>query len=221
MRFHKTALIVAISLLAVQAMAGSIPEIWGLGTWPQDYPAQIMATPAGAGDPLTNARLDYGVAVDASIHIQLWYYGGSIDGPELPAKLIGFPAEDIWLAAPGLAICPGGTNPAANTDEDGWFTISEPLHTGGSTGSGIGTEALLIYVSGMELNDENGTLIMPALRINSPDINGDGTVSLPDVAIFAGDFNGVYHFRSDFYGDGMLSLPDVARLSASLGQSCP
>ena len=59
------------------------------------------------------------------------------------------------------------------------------------------------------------------LRFNSPDINGDLLVNLSDVQLFAGDFFGSYHFRSDLAYDNVVNLSDIVPLSRSLGATCP
>lgn len=60
-----------------------------------------------------------------------------------------------------------------------------------------------------------------ALNFNSPDIDGDGHVGLPDVTWLAMDFFGSYHFRSDLQRDGVINLSDLGRLAAGLGGQCP
>lgn len=55
------------------------------------------------------------------------------------------------------------------------------------------------------------------------DLNGDGSVNLPDVGLFASDyFSSVYVARSDFNNDGALGLADVHLLATALGTTgCP
>ncbi len=57
---------------------------------------------------------------------------------------------------------------------------------------------------------------------NSVDINGDLTVNLIDVSIFAGDYYAAApQYRSDFNFDGAVNLTDVTILSTNYGSSCP
>jgi hypothetical protein len=58
------------------------------------------------------------------------------------------------------------------------------------------------------------------LRFNSADINADGVINLSDVAIFAGDYFGAYHYRSDFWWDGNLNLSDIAKMVPAFGINC-
>jgi hypothetical protein len=64
------------------------------------------------------------------------------------------------------------------------------------------------------------------ITVNSPDINGDGTVDLSDIGAFAIDFNVSSPgpdelLRCDFTHDGRLNLSDVAILAAHRGHGCP
>ena len=201
--------------------AYAVPSIWGVWTWQHTEPVHIMVTPGIGGDPLTAAEFFGGAAADATIRIQLW--GDQGDDPENPLPPIpvaNFPREDIWLEAPGLAGCVGGSNPDNNTDADGWFTFSQPPLIGGWTDPNEGPPGISIYVSGVLLDDGSSS-IKPPIVINSPDINGDLVVNLIDVPLFAADFDGSYSFRSDFHWDGVLNLSDVVRMATGLGAECP
>ena len=51
------------------------------------------------------------------------------------------------------------------------------------------------------------------LRINSPDINGDLTVNVTDLSMFATDFFGAYDYRSDLHWNGAIDLGDLTYFS--------
>jgi len=208
-------------LVALMAALGSTGNamatgsIWGVWDWPFSEPVQVVVSPGGSGPSLTQASLYGGATVDATIRIQLWY---QYDSP--PAPVPDFPAEDIWLEAPGLVSCMGGANADADTDEDGWFTFSHPLRMGGRSQIENGPPYMHVVVNGSWLEDLS-QYITPTIIANSPDINGDLVVNLGDLGLFADNFFGEYDFRSDFYWDGVLNLSDVGRMATTFGEDCP
>jgi hypothetical protein len=212
--------VLILAVLALVAQAQAIPDIWGVWTWDHTETVHVLTVPGGGGPPLTSAEYFGGTPTDATIRIQLWAQGDNPEDPQPPAPVANFPAEDIWLAAPGLVPCPFWPNPDADTDDEGWFTFALPLTFGGWMDPEGGPSDLLVFVNGSALSEENGPPISPGILINSPDIDGSGYVNLADVGYFAYDFFEVYHFRSDFIWDGVLNLADVGKLAAALGQSC-
>lgn len=170
-------------------------------------PAVLFNIPNGGGSAFTDAVIPGGVVVDATITLTL------VDGSG--AAIPNFPFEDAWIesADGGMVACVGGATADANTDALGQTQWQTPLQAGGSS------EALtVVYISGAPLTSSAGV----AVKHNSADLNGDGTVNLTDVPIFAGDFyGGVYIFRSDFAYDEAVNLSDVVKLAQALGASCP
>ena len=78
-----------------------------------------------------------------------------------------------------------------------------------------------VYISGIAVGQTPGGFdSVLDLQVNSPDINGDITVDLQDIAIFAGDLTG-YSFRSDFNLDDTLDLSDISLFTGWLGSTCP
>ncbi|MDX2472601.1 MAG: hypothetical protein QNL91_02740 [Candidatus Krumholzibacteria bacterium] len=220
MRKLKTLVICLALVSASVGSAQTIPEVWGVWDWPYTEPIHIMITPGDGGDPLNDADFFGGAPVDATIRVQLWASGGSLEDPQPPQSIANFPSEDLWLEAPGVAMCMGGATADANTDADGWFTFSGRLNGGGWTDANLGAPGLQVIVSGMPLDDQTAS-IRPHILVNSPDLDGDGRVSITDIPPFADDFYGAYAFRSDFLWDGVINLSDVTRFAASLGESCP
>lgn len=207
-------------LVWIPTVATAIPNIWGVWNWELTENAHILVTPGGAGTPLSDADNGGGGQVDATIRIQLWmdeWNGGDpIIGP-----VVNFPFEDIWLEIPGLNNCMGGTTADASTDSEGWFTFSGPLGMGGWNDPSAGPPVVHVMVNGSILLQEDGSPISPSIVANSPDINGDLATNLTDVADFAADYYGAYHFRSDLFWDGIINLSDVPILAASIGEVCP
>ena len=88
-------------------------------------------------------------------------------------------------------------------------------------GSGWSEGPLWLYLNGNRATDPDQFEHPPLnMRFNSADISGDGTVNLTDIALFATDFYGQYHYRSDFYWDGNLNLSDLGLLASSMGVEC-
>ena len=220
MKYLRTIIVGLILVMASVSSARTIPDIWGVWDWPHTDPIHIMITPGDGGDPLNDAEFYGGAPVDATIRVQLWASGGSLEDPQPPQSIANFPFEDLWLEAPGVVMCTGGATADANTDADGWFTFSGRLNGGGWTDANLGTPGLQVMMSGMPLDDHIEP-IRPHIVVNSPDMDGDGRVSISDIPPFADDFYGAYAFRSDFQWDGVINLSDVTRFAASLGESCP
>jgi hypothetical protein len=192
-------------LLALPALAAaSIPDLgnsyWSCRT---DVDVTVVVCPAGDGFTLDAAWPTAGGApVDATI--DAWV----IDGGGNPVHL--YPFEDIWLESPGLAYCTGGTVAAANTDPMG-HTYFRILATGGHA---YGDLRVMV----------NGDAIAgaaPNLRLASPDINGDGSVNIADLAVFVGMQEGTYDPDGDLDGNGRLDLTDAVLLFRHFTHACP
>jgi len=210
-------LIPFVLVVSSSAQALDQPAIGALSIeYPMVYPLTICVVPDGSGAPLTEA-FDGTYVQDGTIGI---YVGTDYCDP-----VPGFPPEDIWLIPEGehWVSCGGTPNwsrlgPDGPTGPDGFTQFSEPLRAGGWTEGPI-----WVYLNGEAAFDVCGfgdPFVPVQMRFNSPDINGDLRVSVADVALFAEDYYGEYHFRSDFYADTVLSLADVAILAAAMGAEC-
>ena len=168
--------------------------------------AVMFNIPNGGGNAFTAASI-LGGTVDATITLTLLDGGGF--------AIANYPFEDCWIesADSGLSACTGGSTADFNTNAAGVTAWVTPLAAGGSS------EALtVVMVAGSALSSGAGL----AISHNSADINGDGSVNLTDVPLFAGDFyGGADPFRSDFAYDGLVNLSDVVKLAQALGASCP
>lgn len=199
----------------------AVPNVWGVWSWEISEPVHVIVVPDGGGNPLSAAVTSGGSVVDATIRIQLWVDANDIPGsPPDPQVVPDFPREDLWLEVPGMSACLGGTIADGNTDEEGWFTFSTSPAMGGANDPGDIESYPYVMVSGSALADEEGRPIRPSIVFNSPDLNADHFVNLTDVQVFAEDFWGQYHFRSDFIWDGRLNLSDIVPLAAAQGSSC-
>ena len=132
--------------------------------------------------------------------------------------------EDIWLEGetPTLFSCGGignynsGFNPDSDTDANGETTFTTSLAGGGWTEGPV-----WVYLNGNRAMGPDWIVHPPvSLRMNSADISGDGQVNLVDVAYFAENFFGEYHYRCDFYWDGVLNLSDLGKLAQGIGHNC-
>ena len=156
---------------------------------------------------------------DATIRVQLV--------GEFWEPIVNFPPEDLWLAfavEPGTATAcfnhpsyPGGIFTAdAATDSDGWTTFSLPQR-----GGGWSTGPVTVYLMGAAAFDPNFEHHPPLpLRVNSPDLTGDGAVNLADLSQFTQDLLGNYHFRSDLFWDEVINLSDVGLIVQGNGVAC-
>jgi hypothetical protein len=174
------------------------------------YSVSLFNLPNAGGSAFTAANrlpADGGGTVDATISLTL------LDG--LSVAIENFPLEDMTLRCDdglGQAMipCVGGVVANANTDAAGYTQWQNPLRAGA-----WGDANTEILISGAPLT--SGTV---ALKMNSADIDGSGTVNLVDVGLFSGIFYGSYSYGADFNYDGAVSLPDVGRLAAGLGATC-
>jgi len=192
------------SSIAIAGVGQPVINIFMADSGPD--PICLMVIPDGSGSAMTDAKTDFGGSADATITVEI------LDQTELPVA--DFPAEDIWLESDdgGLAPCRGGTIADNPTNAIGRTTISGALRAGGWSLS-----MTKVFVNGdSNTNPQNLSLVF-----NSPDINGDLLVNLSDVQLFAGDFYGSYHFRSDLAFDNVINLSDIVPLSRSLGATCP
>lgn len=176
--------------------------------------ASLLVMPDGSGYSLHYAQYFGGDYADASIEV------GLIDNNGNP--IANFPWEDIWLDPETVTaiFCYPNLYPGfpadRNTDANGVTSFEIAFQGGGWTEGPI-----WVYLNGSRAMYPDLTEHPPVpLRYNSPDINGDGVVNLTDVAIFAGDYFGVYHYRSDFWWDGVLNLSDWAKFSEGYGTYC-
>jgi len=198
-----------LAQLASAQIIGPVPDLYLSSYWieyPGAEPVGLYVVPDASGVTFYEARLMDGSEVDARIHVRL------IDGMGIPIQF--YPAEDIWLDSQDshLALCSGGSVADGDTDFFGHTSWYNPLRAGGYS-----LEPTVVVVSGAVLAGGPGV----NLHFNSPDLNGDLSVNLTDVSLFAGDFFGVYHFRSDLAFDGTINLSDVSRLALAVGRSCP
>lgn len=202
----------AVFFLAQQGLADDPPGIPDLShsfaTIAYDGPGTpaLLVVPDGSGNLFTAARDEDGNLVDATITLTIL---DPLDDP-----VANFPFEDCWLESVdgGLVPCNGGTTADHNTDPNGMTEWVNPLLAGG-----FSETAVYVLINGDALSTNPG---LP-LYFNSPDLNQDLTVSLHDVAIFAGDYFGSYSFRSDFHRDGALDLRDVTILAQKMLANCP
>lgn len=213
--------LLCLTMLVIGHPVAAVPLVWGEWEWDHDQPAHLVVSPGESGVPFTQAEYLGGGLADATIRIQLWYQDDNLEDPQPPAPVPDFPAEDIWLEVPGMMSCPSLANPDGDTDAEGWFTFSLPPAMGGWADPDGTDPYPYVMLMGSPLYELNGPPIRPAILFNSPDINGDGQISLPDLGLFSTDYFGSYSFRSDFFWDGVLNLSDVGRLAASFGDGCP
>ena len=217
MRWQTFAIVLSMVGLAGGAALADTGIPWvGYITTESFEEVSLFILPDGSGPPLTEARGFGGHLVDATIVV------GLVDSYFSPIP--NFPLEDIWLEGETttLSSCVGnqyythGFNPDSNTDVNGETTFATSLPGGGWTEGPV-----WVYLNGDRATGPDWIVHPPVqLRLNSADISGDGQVNLADVAYFAENFFGEYHYRSDFYWDGVLNLSDLGKLAQGIGHNC-
>ncbi len=164
----------------------------------------VTITPAGNGQSL----LSRGAGIDLTVR----------DANGL--AIAGYPFQDMWLDDNGsndINLCQGGSTADADTDANGFTTITGIIRGGGWTQAGMS-----VYVSGIAItlnNDGTGGTTLN-IDVNSPDIQGDRVVDLSDISLFTGDLV-TFHFRSDYNHDGIVDLSDISLFSSWIDEVCP
>ncbi len=201
--------IVAATSSVVIAESG-IPYVWQITPHAEDV--SLFVLPDDSGPPLTQAMTFGGQVIDASIDITLTDLYG--------APVANFPFEDMWLDTETITggRCPGygHFSPDTSTDYNGLASFTTALGGGGWTEG-----PMWFYLNGDRARHPDGWQHPPiTLRFNSADLNHDGSVNLSDIAIFAADLYGPYHYRSDFFWDRTINLTDVVKMASGLGHNC-
>lgn len=203
-------------MLPVIASAQLIDATWVGELSGPAQTACILVVPGGAGNPLASARTPAGVPIDATIDATL------VDSSWIPVA--NFSRADVWIEFPGGAGTLDRCGPNrvrafpvdANTTWLGETLVAGPLAAGGWC------EGPAVF----KVNDNPAETpahdIWPLLllQVNSPDIDGDRVVNLTDIGIFAGDYFGPFHMRSDLHRDGVLNLSDIGVMAEHLGADC-
>jgi hypothetical protein len=116
-----------------------------------------------------------------------------------------WPAEDMWLqstdAAPGgLQACPGGNIADASTNSSGMTEWRDAMFAGGFS------EGLCqVVINGDALTSTTGL----NLFFNSPDIDGNLDVGLPDLTAFTQVYFGAYSIKADFDYNNDVGITDL------------
>jgi hypothetical protein len=176
----------------------------------------VYTLPDGTGHPLTEAFLWDGTVghppeiVDATLTL-------TVTGDGEP--IVGWPADDIWIEATSgnWVTCWLGACADHETDIHGQTTFTLPILAGGHTALEMNARIYGV-VSG-----EPGLESLVDVQFNSPDLSGDLTVDLTDVAMFASHYVGPsgYGYAADLYWDGRLNLTDLALMAQGLFVNCP
>lgn len=134
----------------------------------------------------------------------------------------GILASDFWLIdcdpLADLSLCGGAASSNADSvaNSQGITTMSATTLAAGGCADG-----LAVVVMGFVLLDPNtGCTTAACLSVNvrSPDIDADGRVDLPDMAVFAAAYPpGPYGTCSDFDGNGIVDLVDLSVFADHFG----
>lgn len=164
----------------------------------------LLVCPQGDGDRLGD--------VGATITIAVYDAVGT--------PVTGIPGQDYWLIGWNntLILCGGSmsSNADAPSDANGVVTMSGPIAAGGSD------EALRAVAQGFIIADESclGDKYL-AVRVASPDINGDLIVDIIDFSLFGAAWPPhPYDERMDYNGDGVIGLIDFSLFGMHFLHSC-
>jgi hypothetical protein len=209
-----TVLILSLLLGAYAASAASIPpEVWS-PAW-ADNCGRVTIAPGGGED-----LVDPEAGNDYRIHVIVMDF----EWNPIPGVL----TTDLWLQHPDMVPCDAPFSWAdAPTDENGYTTFSGTIHSGvggdGSEGLDCNEMLLSVYAYGVILNDG----LPVCVAVDSPDLNGDREVSLPDFVKFSVDYNcadqgGACDPCHDYNEDDQTSLADFTIFRGYYNQSsCP
>jgi hypothetical protein len=193
----------ALALLAINSVAnaGIVDPTMSFANLATD-PAIMTVAPGGADSFVFPENYQIDVFVNDS--------GGN------PVEIL---AADIWLEEPVAVWCAGGVIADSSTfaPDPGHTTFTGTPRGGVLLGGDCAGMSVNVIAVGNEIQDLN-------LRINSPDLNGDGTVSSADFAIFASFFQG-QNFCTDYDesgGNPDTTVADFAIFASFFNiSSCP
>jgi hypothetical protein len=184
--------------------------------------------PDGSGLSFTGAYQLGPVITNATIQVTIISVAG--------VPIAGIPASDIWVESSmgNLALCgyayPPGTWPGYVSIADGptgplgTTTFSNVVFGGGCTNGGGMTERCIVMTTWGKISG-TGPVGPPnsnlKIRFNSPDMDGDGSVNLTDVIIFAPMYWAGGSYCCDFFWDGACNLSDIVILAGAMTASCP
>ncbi|HPF35401.1 MAG TPA: hypothetical protein P5571_08880 [Candidatus Krumholzibacteria bacterium] len=176
-----------------------------------DGAVSLVCTPDGRGSPLSEAKVQAGNEVDATIDIEM------IDQNAVP--MAAYPAEDLWLMSedPGLVLFDGGLIADGPTDALGRTTMSGAVRAGGLMPPGTTTGLKVMTGSGLPIPTP-----IRNIAVNSVDLNGDGVVNLSDVVFFGQAYlDGSYDYSVDLFHDGQINLMDLIVFAELLPTAAP
>ena len=188
---------------------------------PVTVPISMFLVPNGTGTPFTNCWEYPGTPISVEVRVRAMDSVGPVGGVSVgrirleeaaPSPTVVW-CDDAFYPPPAHA----PNLPDAITDATGLTRFTMAYHGGGWA-------VAPTYVWIFELPGGTWAPIIGSplnLSYNSSDINGDLTVDLIDVGLFATDYFGAYNYRSDFNFDGVLNLTDVAIFAPTFGASCP
>ena len=197
----------SVLALLIPVAAAACPA--DLSTLTHDGPVTITVCPGGDGESLA----DVGSVVTVTV----------VDPAGVPVA--DLPIADMVLSEPWwgpdavLHYCEtsarAGFAADAPTDASGVATFSGTLAAGGW--SDLGLTAKLWCGDFTVVAETLGPPLQ--IRINSPDLNGDGRVNLNDFGIF-GEAYASTTWICDFTHDGLVSLADFAAFGSHYAHAC-
>lgn len=189
-------------------VAGSRTTWCGSDAWIDAPSAHVLVCPQGDGQSLAEAG--------ATIHVLVINDQGDPTPSMPPGDIWVLGCDEAWttLCTPLIS----AIDADAPTDANGLTTVSGAIRAGGS-GTG-----LWVVVGGSIATGEwpaCADFICLPITVVSPDMNGDLTVDLTDVSLFASAWPPQpYSAASDMNGDGTINLVDVSLFARHLYHGC-
>ena len=198
------AVMAALALLAISSIAnaGIVDPAYSSATC-QNSPTIMTVAPGGA-DGFINP-------VDHTIDVYLNDSGGN------PVSVV---ASDISVSDPEIVWCAGGVIADSSTypPDEGHTTFT------GTPRGGVALNALCGTAQTLDVIAVGNLIASFDLSVNSPDLNGDGDVTVADFGIFASVFQGDYDCADydESGGSPNVTVADFAIFASFFNiSSCP
>lgn len=204
------AVMAALAILAVNAVAyaGVVDPANSYANM-ANPPAILTAAPGGDGDEIDYDWIVHNPTINHTVDVYV------NDSSNNPVEIL---AVDLWLQDAYVVWCPGGVIADSSTyAPDPGHTTFAGLLRGGVAGS-VHASCANDYLDVVALGQVIETLDM---RINSPDLNGSGGVTLADFSLFATRYQ-TNNFCANYDEVGNVTLADFSVFASFYNLSfCP